>query len=146
MEWVYKSTDTKLDRHGTLILAERGFLCRSAHTKTGEWVANVQMVQLGDILHFYHRTGDKTRTVGSYKIVDREGHRQAASLGERVDGTALFAVDEPGFVAQVDKEGVCQPDPVVGKLTGWLLQSVGKPPPFNASMFGRMQSLVQYRP
>lgn len=145
MEWVYKSNDTKLDRHGTLILAERGFLCRSAYTKAGDWEPNVQSVQLGDILHFYHRTGDKTRTVGSYKIVDRDGHRQAASLGERVAGTALFAVDEPGFVSQVDKAGAYQPDPVVGKLTGWLLQSVGRPPPYSAAMFGRMQTLAQYQ-
>jgi hypothetical protein len=146
MEWVYKSTDSKLDRHGTLILAQRGFLYRSAHTKTGDWIPNVQGVQLGDTLHVYQRTTGKTRTVGSFEVVGSEGHRQAAHLGERVEGTALFVVEDTGFVTEVDKTGEYQPDPVVGKMTGWLLKSKGRPPPYRDDMFGRMQTLAPHKP
>jgi len=31
-EWFYKATNAKLDHFGTLLLASRGFLCRSAYT------------------------------------------------------------------------------------------------------------------
>lgn len=146
MEWVYKSTDTKLDRHGILLLAERGFLCRSARTKTGDWVPNVRDVQVGHKIHCYHRTGGKTLTVGSYEVVGREGHRQEASLGEQVEGTALFVVEDPGFVTEIAKNGEYEPDPVVGKLTGWLLRSIGRPPPYRDDMFARMQTLAPHKP
>jgi hypothetical protein len=147
MEWVYKSTDTKLDGQGTLILARRGFLCRSAYNESRAWVPNVRDVQLGDAIHFYHR-GERSRLrqLGSYEVVGSEGHPQAAFLGERVDETALFVVDNPEFVKRIDTNGAYQPDPVLGKLTGWLIRKTGDSPPYRASMFAPMQCLARYKP
>jgi hypothetical protein len=71
--WGYKATSTKLDKHGTLLLLERGFLSRSMHDAGGHAAANVSAVRLGDVLHCYfarsitsgarrfpHRTGSGT--------------------------------------------------------------------------------------
>ena len=50
MEWAYKATVKNVDRAGTVMLANRGLLCRAAHEKTGQMGELSKTVALGDVI------------------------------------------------------------------------------------------------
>jgi len=146
-EWVYKSTEAKVDRVRTLTLAKRrSFLCRSAFSEDGKWIPYVRDVRVDDLVHFYHRDERRVpRGVGSFRIVGKEGHPFESAIGALIPETALYMVDDPSLITSVDKDGGYQPDDVLGKFTGWLLsQSVGNTPPYDERMFSRQQTLAPY--
>jgi hypothetical protein len=128
------------------MLANRGFLCRSAHNPDGRKVQNAWNVAIGDVVHFYFKElRGKPRVVGSFEIVDAKGHRYEVSIGSQVVGAALYNIDDPTFITEVDKDGAYEPDSKLGKYTGWLLsKSIGNTPPYKEEMFGRQQTLAPY--
>jgi len=147
-EWFYKATNTKLDHHGTLLLANRGFLCRSAYTKSKRWVANVQSVSFGDVLHFYF-IGRKPHPIAAYEIIRREDFKidkptpAADDFDGPVDGCALYEVLDPSFIAKLDPEGAYKPDPKLAKYTGWLLRKTGPAAPAPEKFLAEMPTLVE---
>jgi hypothetical protein len=142
-EWFYKATNKKLDHHGTLMLSNRGFLCRSAYTKNKTWVANVQSVLFGDVMNFYF-IGKKALPIGAFEIIRREDYKidkpepTADDFTGPVVGCALYEVVDPSFIEAFDPDGAYEPDPKLEKLTGWLLRKIGPaataPPKFLAEM------------
>lgn len=144
----YKSTETKLDRFGTLKLANRGLLCRSAYVKPEEgnprWVPLVQTVQVGDRLCWWHRDGSRYRRVGSriWEVVDSAGHPLETLVGSRVEGTALYTID-PAVIRAFDEFGGYQPDPHLGEYTGWLLRPTETPMPTYADQVPGRRSLIR---
>jgi hypothetical protein len=144
MKWLYKATGSKLDYEGTRRLAEdHGFLARSAYDDDGSWASNVRYVAPGDELHVYYVEGEHVREVGSYEVIDRAEHSTPGLFGEGVPETALFNVDEPGFIAAVDKDGAYKPDPVTARFTGWPLRRLGTPIPYDPSMFPAENTLMR---
>jgi len=129
-EWFYKATNEKLDYVGTLLLAKRGFLCRSAYTRAEHWVANVQRVSFGDTIHFYF-IGRKPTPLGAFEVIWRDNYNIAKSaptandFAGPVPGCALYEVVDPSFIADLDPDGGYEPDPRLGKYTGWLLRKLG---------------------
>lgn len=145
-QWLYKVTKSRLDAPGVIVLADkRGFFCRSAYEeKTRGWADNVQHVAISDVINFYyvHRT-DKVSELGAFEVIPRERHPKPERFGERVDGSALYVVDDDAFLRQIDTQEAYRPDPVVGKFTGWLLHRVGKAPKYDPKMFPGMGTLVR---
>jgi hypothetical protein len=129
VDWLYKATNTKLDHVGTMLLAgRRGFLCRSAYDAARTWADNVGKVAFGDTIHFYYVDRNrKVLDIGAFMVIHREEHPTPDAFGNVVPETALYVVENPDFIKKLDEKGAYQPDPVIGKLTGWLLRGVGKP-------------------
>jgi hypothetical protein len=130
-EWFYKARNTKLDHVGTLLLANRGFLARSAHTSTGGWVPNVQSVGFGDVIHFYFIGRRGPAPLGAFEVIKREDFQTAKStptaddFSGPVPGSAIYEVVDPSFITKLDPDGAYQPDPKLGKFTGWLIRKIG---------------------
>jgi hypothetical protein len=141
--WLYKAARSKLDSAGTAVLANRGFLARSAYRGVGVWIANVRDVQVGDDLHFYYSGKRGVYGIGLFEIVDREGHATPALFGDVVPETALYTVENDSFIRNVDTNGEYKLDPVVGKFTGWLLRRKGDPMPYPAKKFPGLATLVR---
>jgi hypothetical protein len=112
------------------MLASRGFLCRSAYTREHAWVAHVQDVAFGDVLHFYF-VDRGPRPVGAFEVIRREAFKiakdkpTADDFAGPVPGCALYEVIDPSFIVKLDPHGAYQPDPKLQKYTGWLLHKVG---------------------
>jgi hypothetical protein len=128
--WFYKATNTKLDSHGTLILTNRGFLCRSAYTRAPAWVPNVRKVAFGDVINFYF-IGRNPHPLGAFEVIRRDDFTITKPVPARdnfegpVDGCALYAVIDPAFIAELDPEGRYKLDPKLERFTGWLIRKVG---------------------
>jgi hypothetical protein len=136
------------DYVGTLLLANRGFLCRSAHTKVKSWVANVQGVDFGDLIHFYF-IGRKLTPLGAFEIVRREdfqntkGQPTGDDFTGPVPGCALYEVAEPSFIQKLDPDGGYKPDPVLRTYTGWLLRKSGAAAPAPTKFLSETPTLVR---
>lgn len=147
-EWFYKATNKKLDYAGTLLLAKRGFLCRSAYTKVDKWVANVKSVAFGDVIHFYFR-GPNSRPIGAFEVIRREDFKivkptpTASDFVGPVAGCALYEVVDPSFISKFDPKGEYEPDHKLGNYTGWLLRKVGPAAPAPPKFLKEMPPLVQ---
>jgi hypothetical protein len=129
-DWFYKATNSKLDKVGTLLLARRGFLCRSAYSRKKAWVANVRRVLFDDVIHFYF-IARKPAPIGAFRVVDLERFAPTGpaplntDFGNAVPGSALYEVRHPKFIADLDPDGEYSPDPKLGAFTGWLIERVG---------------------
>jgi hypothetical protein len=147
-EWFYKATNAKLDHHGTLTLANRGFLCRSAYTREQAWVENVQAVSFGDVIHF-HFIDRGPRPVGAFEVIRREAFKiakdkpTADDFTGPVPGCALYEVIDPSFIVKLDPRGGYKPDPKLQKYTGWLLHKVGPAAPAPAKFLAEQATLVK---
>jgi len=144
-EWLYKATRSKLDHVGTMLLAKKGFLCRSAFTKKEHHVANVQAVEIHDILNFYYIVNNRPpRELGRFEIVSRDSYRgplPADTFGELVPSTALYIVENPAFLTALAGTAY-SPDPVIGKYTGWLLERLGHARASEEKFLSEMPTLV----
>lgn len=126
-EWFYKATPKKVTFEATQKLAlDDSFLCRSAHTLNGPRVGNTMAVEFGDIIHFYFsQPGHGVIDIGSFEVVSPEKHPHPEWFGAMVPKTRLFQIDDEGFEQRLQdlpgKEGY-RPDPVLKKLTGWILK------------------------
>jgi hypothetical protein len=144
VKWLYKATATKVPYEATRALADQhGFLVRSAHDDDRSWASNVRYVAPGDELHVYYVENGHVRTVGSYEVIDRAEHPTPNLFGQLVPETALFNVDEPGFIAVIEAAGGYKPDQVTGRFTGWPLRRVGNPIPYDPSMFPAENTLMR---
>jgi hypothetical protein len=148
VQWVYKATNSKVDYVSTLILADRrGFLCRSAYLDGGTWVSNVRDLSTGDVLHFYFvRPGKKPGELGSFEVISASAHQQPDLFGERVAGTALYAVAAPAFVEHLAGLGGYLPDPIIGRFTGWPIRRIGPAQKYDPTMFSARATLQRYEP
>lgn len=145
MRWLYKAAQSKLDYPGTLLLADRGFLCRSAHeAKDLTRADNVRKVKLGDELHVYYSGRGKVRDIGAFDVIEPKDHPTPSVFGEIVPDTALHVVEKPEFLTAIDTAGEYAPDPIVHKYTGWILRRRGRPLPYAASFFPGQMTLVPY--
>lgn len=147
-EWFYKATTKKLDHVGTMLLAKRGFLCRSAYTKTHARVANVQSVAIGDVLHVYYVGNSKTSALGAFEVVTPEGlsadkWTPPAANFKPIPDCALHEVVDPGFIFAIDSGHAYAPDPKLDKYTGWLLKRVGDAAPAPKELFSQMATLIK---
>ena len=146
-EWFYKATNKKLDKAGTMLLAGRGFLCRSAYNSKDHWIPNVQSVHFGDILHFYF-IGKKAFALGAFEIIRREDFKigkpipSADSFRGPVTGCSLYEVEDPSFITQLDPDGGYKVDPKIDKYTGWLLRRVGSAAPAPAKFLSETPTLI----
>jgi len=129
-QWLYKATNAKLDKGGTLLLARRGFLCRSAYTAKGAWVANVRKVFFGDVLNVWF-IGKQPSLLGAFEVIRREAFHARSQRptaedfsAEPVPGSALYEVTEPAFIHELDPGAAYKVDPRLGRFTGWLLRRV----------------------
>lgn len=147
-EWFYKATNKKLDKVGTLLLANRGFLCRSAYNKQKNWIANVQRVTFGDVIHFYF-IARKPDPLGAFEVIRREDFKIAKStptaddFAGPVPGCALYEVVDPSFIEKLDPTGGYEPDPELGKYTGWLLRKIGPAAAAPAKFLAETPTLVE---
>lgn len=148
-EWLYKATPKKIPYVATSKLAlQDGFLCRSAFTKKGARVANTMAVSFGDIIHFYFSTkGRGVSTIGSFEVVRPDDHQYPKRFGALVPKTKLFEVADPSFDAYLQsllgEEGY-RPDPVLKKMTGWLLVKRDvRTPTYDGAMFPIKTTLVR---
>ena len=146
-EWFYKATNRKLDYHGTLMLTNRSFLCRSAYTKVKHWVANVQAVAFGDVIHFYF-IARKPIPLGAFEVIRQDDFKITKpsptpnDFTGPVPGCALYEVVDPSFIVELDPDGGYAPDPKLGKYTGWLLRKIGPAAPAPAKFLAETPTLV----
>ncbi len=142
--WGYKAASTKLDKPGTLLLLERGFLCRSAHDDVGNAAANVSSVQLGDVIHCYYSRAGKHDSMGAFQVVEKaEAPKIFPHLASQVPGTALYAAADPSFIRELDPLGAYAPDSTLGVFTGWAVKRVGRARPYEAKAFPGQGTLVR---
>lgn len=143
MAWVYKANEKKTDFPATLMLAKKGFLCRSAFNDDGARAALVDGVAVGDTLHFYFKDKKRgPRTIGSFEVIDAASHPKPQLFGAPVAQTALVEVVDPTFVSLLAGLGDYQPDKTLGVFTGWLLKpSTLATPPYDPKMFPGMATL-----
>ncbi len=142
MNWGYKAARTKLDKSGTLIIAKRGFLCRSAHEANLSKADKVDRVAPGDVIHLYYSGGGKVHELGAYEVIGPEQHPKPGLFGERVEGTALYRVLDPAFIREIDKDGAYEPDAKLGQFTGWIVEKRGKARPYEPKAFPGQSTLV----
>lgn len=143
MEWGYKATRSKLDGPGTLLLAKRGFLCRSAYEQNLSWADNVQRVAIGHTIHFYYARRDgRVQELGAFTVIEPNEHPSPALFGARVDGSALHRVADPSFIRTIDKDGAYAPDPKLGAFTGWVLRAGGRAMAYDRGAFPGQSTLV----
>jgi hypothetical protein len=115
-------------------LAEKwGFLCRSAFADTEDsrlvHIANVQHVELGDIIHLYYSMHGNRQKIGSFVVADDK--RYGAEL---VESTCLQKVTDPSLIVHLDSLNAQEPDdgeqykpdPKLGVFTGWRIKKLPK--------------------
>jgi hypothetical protein len=147
-DWFYKATNKKLDKVGTLLLANRGFLCRSAYNVEKNWIANVQGVAFGDVIHFYF-IGRKPAPLGAFEVIRRDDFKIAKSVPTQADftgpvpGCALYEVVDPTFITKLDPDGGYKPDHKLGRYTGWLLRKSGPAAPAPPKFLAETPTLVK---
>lgn len=139
--WFYKAASSKLDQAGTVLLAAKGFLARSAHDlKNRSAAERVKQVEFGDTIHFYYVKKGKPSAIGAFTIV--ESVESAAWVREPIAGTALFKVDT-AFIRSIDSEGTFEPDPVLHTFTGWLVKRIAPALPYDAARFPGQTTLIE---
>jgi hypothetical protein len=123
-EWFYKLIPSRATYDDTRLLARKsGFLCRSAHTQKGALVEDLRGPVVGDTVHYYFAEQRKTpRAVGSFEIVAPDAHEHPEWFGEKVEGTALYAVADAGFASQLRAFKDYSEDGTVGAFTGFVLK------------------------
>jgi hypothetical protein len=147
-EWFYNATNAKLDHFGTLLLASRGFLCRSAYTSGKTWTANMQSVTFGDVINFYF-VGRKPSPFGAFEVIRREDFKiakptpTADDFAGPVPGCALYEVSDPSFIENLAPDGEYAPDPGLGKYTGWLIRKIGPAAPAPYKFLKETPTLVR---
>jgi hypothetical protein len=148
MQWVYKATNKKVDSGATLILVDRrGFLCRSAYQDNRAWASNVRDVKAGHVIHVYYmRHGKTPGELGSFEVIEPTAHVRPELFGDRVEGTALYAVTDPQFIQHLVGLGGYAPDPVLGRFTGWPVRGVSRSPSYDPKMFTARATLQRYEP
>lgn len=144
MEWAYKATVKSVDRAGTVMLANRGLLCRAAHEKTGQMGELSKTVALGDVIHMYY-TGvpGKTPEIGSFEVISKEKHPKPEVFGDIVPETCLYTVKDDSLILEVDTQGRYEEDWVLNQYTGWIIRKVGAARPYDAKMFRGQSTLVR---
>jgi hypothetical protein len=143
-DWGYKANGKKLDKHGTLLLLERGFLCRSAHDDSGNAAANVSDVQLGDVVHCYYSHAGKHDSLGAFQVVEKaEAPRVAGRLASQFPGTVLYEASDPSFIQELDPKGGYAPDSNLGVFMGWAVKRVGHARPYDPKAFPGQRTLVR---
>jgi hypothetical protein len=130
-EWFYKLIPSKASYDDTRLLAKKsGFLCRSAHTQKGAIIDELRGPALGDTIHYYFAEQRKTaRPLGSFEIIGPQAHEHPEWFGAQVEGTALHAVEAPGFASQLRAFKDYAADPTVEKFTGFILKPTSTSPP-----------------
>lgn len=143
--WAYKATEAKVDKVGTMALADNGgFLCRSRHN-AGKAAPLVERVAFGDIIHFYYRVqGKPIAGIGSYTVIEKSQHSNPEWFGDLIENTALYSVVDEAFVRRRDPDGAYMPDPELRRLTGWLLKKVGQPPACPKKLTAGQAFLMEY--
>lgn len=144
-EWALKATNDKVDHPRTAMLCHRQFFPRSRYNSGRSRIGLVGDVALGDTLHLFFPEQGKVRRLGRFEIVSPVGHPYQPAFGAKVAGTeALYIVEDPTFIYQIDKAEVFKPDPVLGKLTGWCIRRVpGAALPYRTSLFSFRQTLAR---
>ena len=145
-EWLYKATDgdTRPDHETTRSLAvDEGILCRSAKANTGAWIANVQRVKVGDVIHMFFKQRapePAAHFIGSFRV----GDPAAARLNEDCD---LSLVQGTGLEQRLRVAyGMGSEE----QVTGWLLspapgvRSPTPDEPEGATFLQQQPSLVEY--
>ena len=147
MEWAYKSTVKNVDRAGTVMLANRGLLCRAAHEKTGQMGEPSKAVAIGDVIHMYY-TGvpGKTPEIGAFEVITKEKHPKPELFGDRVPETAIYAVADENLILEVDNQGRYEQDWTLDQYTGWIIKKIGPARPYDAKMFRGQSTLVRLEP
>lgn len=145
--WLYKATNRTLDHRSAATLANRGFLCRPAHSFTGGWSPLVRNVGFGDVIHYYF-IGRKPYPVGAFEVVRREDFAPgpqappAANFVGPLESSALYEVVDSTFISDLDQAHKYRPDTKLGRFTGWLLRRVGEPGPAPEAFLAGRQTLV----
>lgn len=152
-QWLYKTTDTEIDRgrrrpsfEKTSALAlEDKILCRGAFNRgTRQRSALVWRVASGDLLHVFHRNSAEEKGVhfiGTFRVGDPGSARFHPEC-------ALARVDDPKLSARLrDAYDIPATDPIV---TGWILEPAGDVAPKGREQLeyflsGR-NTLVEYHP
>lgn len=147
MEWAYKATVKQVDRAGTVMLANRGLLCRPVHEKTGVVSDHSRAVAIGDVIHMYY-TGvpGKTPEIGSFEVITKEKHPKPELFGEPFPETSLYNVLDESLVTDVDTQGRYEEDRVLNQFTGWIIRKVGPAKPYDAKIFRGQSVLVKLAP
>jgi hypothetical protein len=129
-----KATPSRVSFKDTQSLAvDEGFLCRSAFEENGTRADNTQHVQFGDLIHLYFSGGGTVSIIGTFQIIGPNKHAAPGRFGKGIAGTALFEIADAAFetkLATMPGQQGYAPDPVLKKMTGWILQSrpdVGTP-------------------
>jgi hypothetical protein len=149
--WFYKATPTKVSFEDTRDLAvNEGFLCRSAYEENGSRADNTQHVEFGDLIHVYFTGDGAAHVIGTFQIVGPNKHPNPTRFGKTVPGTRLFEIADAAFEKKLrvlkGSEGY-QPDPVLKKMTGWILKhrlDIATPP-FSDAPFTNQATLVRGR-
>lgn len=150
VEWAYKATLSRIDLPLAMIIAHRGFACRSATTSSGREASNVRQVRVGDVVHHYFvRPGRPASEFGSFRVVAPENHPHPEYFDRQVPGTALYTtrseellrlLTDAGWKSQGARNGY---GPVGGEFTGWPIVRAGRSPRYQPSMFPNMTTLQQ---
>ena len=147
MEWAYKATVKQVDRAGTVMLANRGLLCRPVHEKTGVISDVSRAVAIGDVIHMYY-TGvpGKTPEIGSFEVITKDKHPKPEVFGDLFPETSLYAVLDESLIREVDIQGRYEEDRVLNQYTGWIIRKLGPAKPFDAKVFRGQSVLVRLEP
>jgi hypothetical protein len=147
MEWAYKATVKQVDRAGTVMLANRGLLCRPVHEKTGVISDLSRAVAIGDVIHMYY-TGvpGKTPEIGSFEVITKENHPKPEVFGDPFPETSLYPVLDDALILEVDTQGRYEEDRVLNKYTGWIIRKLGPAKPYDAKIFRGQSVLVRLEP
>lgn len=147
MEWAYKATVKQVDRAGTVMLANRGLLCRPVHEKTGVVSDLSRAVAIGDVIHMYY-TGvpGKTPEIGSFEVITKDKHAKPDLFGDLFPETSLYTVLDDNLVLEVDTQGRYEEDRVLNKFTGWIIRKLGPAKPYDAKVFRGQSVLVKLEP
>ncbi len=144
--WGYKATSSMLDHTGTMILAKRGVICRSAYEENGSKADKVSQVEVGDHIHLYYSGKKGVTGLGLHEVTEPSGHMNPGAFGDRVEGTALFRLRDTSLISTIDHRGALGADPTLGVFTCWVIRRVGKARPYKAGAFPGMHTLVLLDP
>jgi hypothetical protein len=90
-------------------------------------VTYVKHIEVGDVLHMHYSDGRDVRTIGPYVISEHASHPLRDHVEDAiVEKTgALYAVGDASFLAPHNRDGEYVPDPVLNRITGWLVRPAG---------------------
>lgn len=124
--WAYRATPTKVSFEDVAALAALGFVCRSAYTEAEKplLVTYLKHIEIGDVLHMHYSYGREIEAIGPYVICERAGHllRDHVEDGIVEKTGGLYAVRDTSFLDPHNRDGEYVPDPVLKRITGWLVR------------------------